>query len=92
MALLVFDFTCRKCGAEHPNVLIDTDKDPTPQCSKCHIDLSVNMPLTKQFSTIVPTYPGAKAKKAGYQHLHVNRPATKTQVGYGGGVTKGDDK
>ena len=38
-------------------------------------------------TTIVPTYPGSQAKKAGYVHKFGNRAATKTQVGYGGSVS-----
>lgn len=36
-------------------------------------------------TTIIPTYPGCKRMKAGYEHTsHADQPATRIQAGYGG--------
>ena len=75
------------CGAVADELLEQGEVFPCPTCSK---------PMTRMigaphmFTTIIPCYPGSARFKAGYVHKYVNRPATKTQVGYGGGITKGD--
>lgn len=71
------------------NVLVD-NKD-MPVICVCGTQMTRLISAPKTLTTIVPTYPGSQKHKAGYVHRHVNRPATKTQVGVGGGVTKGDN-
>lgn len=87
MPFIVVDFECPKCGAKHPNVLFDEKKDKWPRCKECRKKLMRKMPAPKELTTIVPTYPGSKQYKAGHVHKFKNRPATKTQIGYGGSVS-----
>lgn len=71
------------------------DDDDVPCCEACTEETDSYVPMhrlisaPRTFTTITPTYPGSKKLKAGYQHKFINRPATKTQVGVGGGITKG---
>lgn len=95
MSLKVFDYECPSCGAVREGVLVDGAEEVHCINSNCNADeptvMTKLMSAPNTFSKIIPTYPGSQRRKAGYQHKHVNRPATKTQVGVGGGVTKGDD-
>ena len=80
----IYDFECA-CGAELENELAKVDEEVTcPNCGKVMTRL-VGAP--HMFTTIIPTYPGSGKHKAGSVHKFANRPATKTQVGYGGSVS-----
>ena len=89
------DYVCPICERSR-EVLVHTGSNedaedltcPTPDCEGV---LQLALPAGHQFTTIVPTTLTSKKHKAGYAHKYVNRPATKTQVGFGGGVTKGTD-
>lgn len=81
----IYDYTCPKCQAEQENVLAKYDEEV--RCEKCKAVMTRDQPAPHMFTTIVPTYTGSAKYKAGYVHKHGNRPATKTQVGYGGGVS-----
>lgn len=77
MALLVFDFECDACS----HVFHDLVEGPggTPEeCPSCssHEGFTRLMSAPAVLTTIVPSYPGSKRVKAGYQHTH-NRPAEK---------------
>ncbi len=92
----VFDYHCPQCNRTYPDQLVTAEEEDTAFCGECstaehNVPLEKLLGAPKQFTTIVPTYPGSKKKKAGYQHLHVNRPATRTQVGVGGGISQGDN-
>jgi putative FmdB family regulatory protein len=72
----VYDYECQDCSFldEH---FINTSSEEPILCEKCGSSnmrrcLSSPAVLTK----IVPSYPGSKRVKAGYQHTH-NRPAEK---------------
>jgi predicted nucleic acid-binding Zn ribbon protein len=85
----VYDYQCPACGAVRENVLVE-DMDEEVPC-ECGTAMTRLMATPHMLEKIIPTYPGSERRKAGYAHKYVNRPATKTQVGVGGGVTKGDD-
>lgn len=85
----VYDYECPKCSAVQENVLVDDEEEV--RCVECSEPMVRLMSAPNMLTKIVPTYPGSQRRKAGYQHKYPNRPATKTQVGVGGGVTKGDD-
>lgn len=80
----IYDYTC-ECGHTLTNELAKSDEEVL--CKKCGKPMTKEMGAPHIFSKIVPTYPGSGKHKAGYVHKHVNRPATKTQVGYGGSVS-----
>lgn len=82
----VYDFTCPKCGYELKDEIAKFDEKIA--CPKCKADMSHDHPAPRSFTSIIPTYPGSQRYKAGYVHKHGNRPATKTQIGYGGSVSK----
>jgi len=90
----VFDYQCPVCKARLKDVLVKDDDD-APSCDSCSEEMDTYVLMVKLVSapklltTIVPTYPGSNKLKAGYTHKFANRPATKTQVGVGGGITKG---
>lgn len=92
----VFDYHCPVCDRTYKDQLVTAKEEDNVFCGECSTK-ELNVPLEKligaprQFTTITPTYPGSKRHKAGYQHQFVNRPATKTQVGVGGGISKGTD-
>lgn len=78
------DFECPECG-QVVEEIVKTGE--TLRCSACGALMQkVFQVAPKSFSTIVPDYPGAKKKKAGYVHTHADRNATKVQSGYGGCV------
>jgi hypothetical protein len=84
------DYECPECGDVH-EVLVHTGggEDNDTKCPKCDVPMVALTGATHTFTTIVATTLTSKKHKAGYAHKYVNRPATKTQVGAGGGVTKG---
>lgn len=81
--MLVFDYKCPCCAYLQENVLVDHDE--VVSCEACQTPMERLISAPHSFSAIVPTYPGSKFAKAGYQHLRDNRPATKLQIGPGGG-------
>lgn len=89
--MILYDYTCPNCGFEQENLVNSTDKDDV-LCEQCSERMLRQTPATHDLVSIIPTYPGSKRRKAGYQHKFVNRPATKTQVGYGGGISQGEPK
>jgi len=92
MPLISFDYECEKCRTIEEHLVQQNSGviTETIYCPTCASELIRLHPAPAVFNTIIPTYPGSRARKAGYQHLYGNRPATKTQVGVGGGVSKGD--
>lgn len=94
----VFDYQCPNCQHVLENHLVDKEEEDNVVCPNCCEDAGKPTAMEKLiggaavFEKIIPTYPGSQRRKAGYKHKFVNRPATKTQVGVGGGVTKGDDR
>jgi putative FmdB family regulatory protein len=80
----IYDYEC-ECGEKKLNELAKYDEKV--YCDECGAEMARVMNSVHMFSTIVPTYPGSGAHKAGHIHKHGNRPATKTQVGYGGSVS-----
>ena len=89
------EFICEQCSHTE-SILIDNHEPVTSHfCPLCggRLEPCLGVPgngSTSIPTTTIPTYPGCARRKAGYQHKFVNRPAEKTQVGYGGGVTKGE--
>ena len=79
--MILDDYECPGCGRKEPDLLVS--RDETPSCSECETVLTKTMTQRHIFTTIIPDYPGAKRRKAGYVHQYVNRPATKIQTGYG---------
>lgn len=84
--LKAYSLEC-ECGAVADELLEQEEVFLCPTCGKPMTRL-ISAP--RQFSTIIPCYPGAKRRKAGYQHLYTNQPATRIQVGYGGGISRGE--
>jgi putative FmdB family regulatory protein len=80
----IYDYVC-DCGHELKNELAKVDEEIL--CEECGKPMQRRMSSPHIFTTIIPTYPGSGKHKAGSVHKHVNRPATKTQVGYGGSVS-----
>jgi len=79
--MILDDYICPTCAREEKDLLVA--RDETPRCPECDAAL-VKIPARGHlFGTIIPDYPGARRRKAGYVHQYVNRPATKKQVGYG---------
>jgi putative FmdB family regulatory protein len=79
----LYDFACT-CGTTCEELAAI---DEEVRCPTCDDVMKRQISAPHVFTTIIPTYPGSGKHKAGYVHKHVNRPATKTQVGYGGGVS-----
>ena len=79
----VYDYKCPCCGHLQENVLAKLDEEV--HCEACEEVMDRLMCAPHIFTAIVPTYPGSKFAKAGSQHLKDNRPATKLQIGPGGG-------
>jgi putative FmdB family regulatory protein len=81
----VYDYICPDCEAEKLNEIAKPDEEIS--CDECGAVMERQHPAPHMLTNIIPTYPGSQKHKAGYVHKHVNRPATKTQVGYGGSVS-----
>jgi hypothetical protein len=81
----IYDFNCT-CGHVLTNALAKLDEEVL--CEKCGKPMTREMGAPHTFTSIIPTYPGSAKFKAGYVHKFGNRPATKTQIGYGGSVSK----
>ncbi|MHC4622124.1 MAG: FmdB family zinc ribbon protein [Planctomycetota bacterium] len=83
-----YDFECSNCDHEVLNeVCTIAEAEEGLCCPACGGELERLIGAPNIFTTIVPTYPGSAKRKAGHVHKHANRPATKTQVGFGGGVS-----
>lgn len=80
----IYDFVC-ECGGTRTNELADVDEEVL--CPDCDKVMERQMGAPHIFTTIIPTTRTSKRHKAGHQHKFVNRPAEKTQVGYGGSVS-----
>lgn len=83
MALKIFDFRCT-CG-NACEALVGPDEEVS--CDRCGETMQQAVSASNIFGTIVPTYPGAQARKAGYVPKHRQRAAEKIQMGAGGGVS-----
>jgi len=83
-----FDYVCPHCSAQKIGEIVDDEEECEVLCDACNNPMERKHPAPRTFSTIVPTYTGSAKYKAGYVHKHVNRPAEKTQMGYGGGVSQ----
>ena len=83
--MIIDDYECPACGKESLDLLVDSGEVPT--CEDCSTPLQKVFVGRHLFNTIIPDYPGAKRRKAGYVHQYVNRPAEKIQSGYGGTVS-----
>ena len=81
----MLDFQCPACGHEFEEILGSGEADPTcPLCGEGPVG-RLWRKTAAVLTTIVPDYPGARARKAGYQHTtFADQPATKIQSGYGG--------
>ena len=76
----IYDFQCNACGEIFDDIV--PFKIPSIPCTKCKNGVATKIYINapKLFTTIIPDYPGAKKRKAGYQHTHhADRPATKVQ-------------
>lgn len=84
----IYDFECDNCQHKVDDELCTlAEADEGLSCPACGGRLRRLDCAPRVLTTIVPTYPGSQKHKAGHVHKHVNRPATKTQMGYGGGVS-----
>jgi len=81
----IFDFECPKCNVRKEIFVLFDEEEVI--CKACNVRMEKILSAPKVFTAIIPTYPGSQRRKAGYAHKHVNRPATKTQVGCGGGLS-----
>ncbi len=72
-----FNFECEKCGEVFDDLVegIEGKPESCPRCSSAtgftKLPSAINLA-----ETVIPSYPGSKRIKAGYQHTH-NRPAEK---------------
>jgi putative FmdB family regulatory protein len=84
----IYDFQCERC--EHvceDELCSNAEAEKGLRCPSCGGDMTRLMGAPRVFTTIIPTYPGSKRHKAGHVHKFANRPAEKTQIGYGGSVS-----
>jgi hypothetical protein len=89
--MLVFDYQCPGCDRPEENVLVEHADDDVV-CPTCGAVMTRLAAAPKIFSTIIPTYPGSDRLKAGGVHKAQRQPATKTQIGYGGGQSPENPK
>lgn len=93
MSWKAYDFECVRCGRVFGD-LVKFTEDLPEECPYCGATGAFKRLVStpQVLSTIVPDYPGAKKRKAGYQHTH-NRAAEKkeTQISMSGtgGVDSG---
>jgi len=82
--MILVDFKCAAC--DHVLEDLVPSETATLKCPRCSGEMTRTLvSAPKLLVEIVPDYPGAKARKAGYQHTtHAAQPATKIQSGYGG--------
>lgn len=86
--LILRDFHCPQCKTTLEDLVLDAYCPPCPACQTPMERILGESTGPGILTTIIPTYPGSQRRKAGYQHKHINRPATKTQIGPGGSVSK----
>jgi predicted house-cleaning noncanonical NTP pyrophosphatase (MazG superfamily) len=86
----VYDFRCPYCSHLEQDVIAKLDEEV--KCLACSEKMERLACAPHILTTIVPTYPGSKKHKAGYVHLNKNEPATRTQIGYGGGQSPENPK
>lgn len=76
--LKMYNFECTNCGHEFEALVEGCDGEPE-ECTPCGATTGflrlIGAP--KNLTEIIPSYPGCKARKAGYVHTHGNRPAEK---------------
>lgn len=71
-------YTCLDCGEHYEFTHHPVDEQNVcPRCGSTEADLHLG---GRMFAVIVPDYPGAQRRKAGYVHKFVNRPAERTTV------------
>lgn len=87
----VYDYRCPTCAHLEENVLVAKPEEEV-LCKACESVMQRLACAPHVFTTIVPTYPGSKALKAGYQHIGKPQPATKLQIGPGGGQSPENPK
>lgn len=86
---MLYDYDCTQ-GHRFEIRSSIADKPQAPPCPECGEPAhSVITKAPVLFGTIIPSYPGSLKQKAGYVHSHGDKPATKTQSGFGGMVQKG---
>jgi putative FmdB family regulatory protein len=77
--MVLKDYKCKSCETVFEALEMYSGEPITcPECSGECGRIYIKAP--SDFKVIVPDYPGAKKRKAGYQHTHVDRPKTKTQI------------
>lgn len=77
MAWKSYDFDCESCRKTFSDLVqgVDGLPDECPHCSATE-GFQKRICAPALMSTVIPSYPGAKRHKAGYQHTH-NRAAEK---------------
>jgi len=71
-----YDYECTECGSVFEEMINSSNPEPI-ECASCgSAKVDRRMPSPAVLTSIVPSYPGSKRVKAGYQHTH-NRPAEK---------------
>lgn len=75
--LKLYDFECTKCKHVFEALVEGVDGQPD-RCPECNFTALFHKcaGFPAIMSTIIPSYPGSKKLKAGYQHTHA-RPAEK---------------
>jgi putative FmdB family regulatory protein len=82
----LYDYACEKDHVMEVRCTIADRPDRTP-CATCGAPARrVLLEAPKQFSVIVPDYPGSKRLKAGYVHHLGDKSATRVTSGYGGAL------
>jgi DNA-directed RNA polymerase subunit RPC12/RpoP len=71
-------YLCRDCQRQY-EFLHHPVEEPA-RCPSCGSSSAEAQPIASVFRTIVPVYPGAKRRKAGYAHQFQNRPAERTSI------------
>lgn len=72
------DYACSHCGNTFEKIVSPGETEvPCPECRESADRLYIA--CAKRLTTIIPSYPGCKKKKAGYIHTHGDKPATGVQ-------------
>ena len=79
MAWVTYNFSCGKCAHRFDD-MVQREVGYPDECPECHATENFTRFLSAPalMGTIVPSYPGSKRLKAGYQHTH-NRAAEKKE-------------
>jgi len=86
-----YDYECEEGHITEVHCSI-SDKLETISCPVCEKKAKYiisTVPMLNNPEVCILDYPGSKKLKAGYVHILGDKPATKTQVGYGGHQTAG---